>query len=83
MLFFPDILNSRESGKSREIVTISREFLGKFFVQIDLKYHREFNIFNICLSTFNVMGIIYLLKPLITWFLTHILPMFQRKKIFV
>ena len=58
MLFFPDFLNSRESGKSREIVTISQEFSGTGFMQNNPKYQPKFNIFKIILSTFNVMDII-------------------------
>jgi hypothetical protein len=58
MLFFPDFLNSQESGKSREIVTISREFSGTGFMQNNPNYQPKFNIFKIILSTFNVMDII-------------------------
>ena len=57
-VIFPGLFEFSGIGKSREIVTISREFSGTGFLQNTPKYQPKFNIFKIILSTFNVMDII-------------------------
>ena len=57
-VIFPGLFEFSGIGKSREIVTISREFSGTGFMQNNPKYQPKFNIFKIILSTFNVMDII-------------------------
>ena len=65
-VIFPGLFEFSGIGKSREIVTISREFSGTGFMQNNPKYQPKFNIFKIILSTFNVMDII-------DWFLPSII----------
>ena len=57
-VIFPGLFEFSGIGKSREIVTISREFSGTGFMQNNPKYQPKFNIFKIILSTFNLMDII-------------------------
>ena len=57
-VIFPRLFEFSGIGKSREIVTISREFSGTGFMHNNPKYQPKFNIIKIILSTFNVMDII-------------------------
>ena len=57
-VIFPGLFEFSGIGKSREIVTISREFSGTGFMHNNPKYQPKFNIIKIILSTFNVMDII-------------------------
>ena len=65
-VIFPGLFEFSGIGKSREIVTISREFSGTGFMHNNPKYQPKFNIIKIILSTFNVMDII-------DWFLPSII----------